>query len=147
MVGRPLEKSRAAPEVVFLPFLRAGVRVGNMQRLGKIVPARGPCQIDLVQFRVRLQRQELGFHGVVVTDSLSAPAAYVVPHPATSAIAAGDDLLLFGSEGSSEWNYSTLVSDSAKYPHLRLRLAQSAARVRALKAWLAVHGGPTCSGA
>jgi beta-N-acetylhexosaminidase len=94
-----------------------------------------------------LLRQELGFHGVVVTDSLSAPAAYVVPHPATSAIAAGDDLLLFGSEGSSEWNYSTLVSDAAKYPNLRLRLAQSAARVRALKAWLTLHGGPVCSGA
>jgi beta-N-acetylhexosaminidase len=114
-----------------------------------IYPKLDPSRLPGVYSKTIVQgllRGTLGFKGVVVTDSLSAPAAYVVPHPATSAIAAGNDLLLFGSEGASEWGYSTLVSDAAKYPHLRARLAQSAARVRTLKAWLAAHGGSTCPG-
>jgi beta-N-acetylhexosaminidase len=92
-----------------------------------------------------LLRKTLGFQGVTVTDSLTAPAAARVPHAATLAMSSGDDLLIFGTERASEHAYATFAADAAKRPHLRTRLAQAAARIRALKAWLTAHGGPTCS--
>jgi beta-N-acetylhexosaminidase len=48
-----------------------------------------------------LLRHDLGFGGLVLTDSLSAgaitQAGYALPHAATSAIGAGADMILFGS--------------------------------------------------
>src|SRR5262249_5534546 len=90
-------------------------------------------------------RKQLGFKGVTVTDSLTAPAADRIPHTATRALLAGDDLLIFGSESASERAYSTLVTDESGSARLRARLTQAAARIRALKAWLAAEGGPTCT--
>jgi beta-N-acetylhexosaminidase len=92
-----------------------------------------------------LLRKTLGFTGVTVTDSLTAPAADRIPHTATRAMLAGSDLLIFGAESASERGYATLVSDEADGPRLRARLTQAAARVRALKEWLALRGGPTCA--
>jgi beta-N-acetylhexosaminidase len=89
-------------------------------------------------------RKQLGFNGVTVTDSLTAPAADRIPHTATRAMLAGSDLLIFGAESASERGYATLLADAAGSPRLQARLTQAAARVRALKAWLAEHGGPTC---
>jgi beta-N-acetylhexosaminidase len=94
-----------------------------------------------------LLRQALGFKGVTVTDSLTAPAARRIPHTATRAMLAGSDLLIFGAERVSERGYATLVADEAGSARLRTRLTQAAARIRALKAGLAVHGGPTCPAA
>ena len=94
-----------------------------------------------------LLRKTLGFEGVTVTDSLTAPAADTIPHTATRAMLAGSDLLIFGAESASERGYSTLLADAAGSPRLRARLTQAAARIRALKAWLAAHGGAICSGA
>lgn len=93
-----------------------------------------------------LLRKTLGFKGVTVTDSLTAPAADRIPHTATRAMLAGSDLLIFGAESASELGYSTLLADKADSPQLANRLTQAAARIRALKAWLAAHGGPTCTG-
>jgi beta-N-acetylhexosaminidase len=92
-----------------------------------------------------LLRGTLGFTGVTVTDSLTAPAADAIPHTATRAMLAGSDLLIFGAESASERGYATLLSDEASSPHLQARLTQAAARIRALKAWLAARGGPTCA--
>ncbi|HZT83988.1 MAG TPA: glycoside hydrolase family 3 N-terminal domain-containing protein [Gaiellaceae bacterium] len=92
----------------------------------------------------RLLRQRLGFKGVTVTDSLTAPAADRIPHTATRAMLAGSDLLIFGAESASERGYATLLADEAASPRLQARLTQAAARIRALKAWLALHGGATC---
>ena len=92
-----------------------------------------------------LLRKQIGFKGVTVTDSLTAPAAERIPHTATRAMLAGSDLLIFGAESASEQGYSALLADKAGSPHLQTRLIEAAARIRALKAWLAVHGGPTCS--
>jgi beta-N-acetylhexosaminidase len=94
-----------------------------------------------------LLRKRLGFTGVTVTDTLTSPAADRIPHTATRAMLAGSDLLIFGAESASERGYSTLLGDEASSLRLQSRLTQAAARVRALKAWLAGHGGPTCSGA
>jgi beta-N-acetylhexosaminidase len=93
----------------------------------------------------RLLRKKLGFKGVTVTDSLTAPAAERIPHTATRAMLAGSDLLIFGAESASERGYSTLLTDGAGSPRLRNRLAQAASRIRALKAWLAARGGPSCA--
>jgi beta-N-acetylhexosaminidase len=92
-------------------------------------------------------RKTLGFKGVTVTDSLTAPAADRIPHTATRAMLAGSDLLIFGAESASERGYATLLADEPGSARLRNRLAQAAARIRALKAWLAAHGGPTCPAA
>jgi beta-N-acetylhexosaminidase len=91
-----------------------------------------------------LLRKKLGFTGVTVTDSLTAPAADRIPHTATRAMLAGSDLLIFGAESASERGYSTLLGDEAGSPRLQNRLTQAAARIRALKAWLAAQGGATC---
>ena len=93
-----------------------------------------------------LLRKQLGFKGVTVTDSLTAPAAERIPHTATRAMLAGSDLLIFGAESASERGYSTLLADEASSPRLQNRLTQAAARIRALKAWLADHSGPACTG-
>jgi beta-N-acetylhexosaminidase len=90
-------------------------------------------------------RKKLGFKGVTVTDSLTAPAAERIPHTATRAMLAGSDLLIFGAESASERGYATLVADEAGSARLQARLTTAAARIRALKAWLAAHGGPTCT--
>jgi beta-N-acetylhexosaminidase len=89
-------------------------------------------------------RKQLGFKGVTVTDSLTAPAADRIPHTATRAMLAGSDLLIFGAESASERGYATLIKDAPSSPRLQARLTQAAARIRALKAWLAGHGGPAC---
>jgi len=93
-----------------------------------------------------LLRKQLGFTGVTVTDSLTAPAADRIPHTATHAMLAGSDLLIFGAERASERGYSTLLSDEASSPRLQNRVIQAASRIRALKAWLATQGGPACTG-
>jgi beta-N-acetylhexosaminidase len=92
-----------------------------------------------------LLRKKLGFTGVTVTDTLTSPAAERIPHTATAAMLAGSDLLIFGAESASELGYSTLLADEADSSRLQNRLTQAAARIRALKAWLATHGGATCT--
>jgi hypothetical protein len=59
---------------------------------------------------------------------------------------AGSDLLIFGAESASERGYATLLADKAGSARLQNRLVQAASRIRALKAWLAAAGGPTCTG-
>ncbi len=91
-----------------------------------------------------LLRKTLGFDGVTVTDSLTAPAAEAIPHTATKAMLAGSDLLIFGAEKASERGYATLLRDEAGSARLRARLTTAAARIRSLKARLAARGGPSC---
>ncbi len=91
-----------------------------------------------------LLRKRLGFKGVTVTDSLTAPAADSIPHSATRAMLAGSDLLIWGSESASERGYATLATDAPGSPRLQARLARAAGRIRTLKTWLAAHGGPSC---
>jgi beta-N-acetylhexosaminidase len=95
---------------------------------------------------IGILRKALRFKGVTVTDSLTAPAAVAIHDAAAKAMLAGSDLLLYGSEGTSEQAYSTLVADAAARPRLRARLTQAAGRIRALKTSLAASGGPTCGG-
>jgi len=90
-------------------------------------------------------RGQLGYTGVTVTDSLTAPAPSSIPHAATKAELAGSDLLIWGSEASAEQGYATLVADAPGSAALRSQLAEAAHRIRALKRWITAHGGPSCS--
>ncbi|HSD25503.1 MAG TPA: glycoside hydrolase family 3 N-terminal domain-containing protein [Solirubrobacterales bacterium] len=62
-----------------------------------------------------LLRDQLGFNGVVITDDLEAPGVTGTTSPvvaASSAIKAGDDMLLYGrSAGASDRAFKSLVSE------------------------------------
>jgi beta-N-acetylhexosaminidase len=130
-----------------LPFhsaIQAGVQLVMLSTAiyPKLDPSDAPAAFS--SKIIGLLRQTLGFKGVTVTDTLTAPAADRIPHTATRAMLAGSDLLIFGAESASERGYATLVADAAGSPRLQARLTQAAAGIRALKAWLAVRGGPAC---
>lgn len=132
-----------------LPFrsaVAAGVKLVMLSTAiyPRLDPAQKPAAFSSAIINGVL-RDRLGFKGVTVTDSLTAPAADRIPHTATRAMLAGSDLLIFGAESASERGYATLVEDAASSPRLQARLTEAAARIRALKAWLAEHGGPTCT--
>ncbi|HEX2071441.1 MAG TPA: glycoside hydrolase family 3 N-terminal domain-containing protein [Thermoleophilaceae bacterium] len=81
-------------------------------------------------------RDELGFRGVVVTDSIEAQAVLDRSDVATAAVrsvAAGADIVLM--TGSGSWNlvYPRLLRTARRSPAFRARVRQSARRVLALK--------------
>jgi beta-N-acetylhexosaminidase len=132
-----------------LPFqnaIRAGVQLVMLSTAiyPKLDPSDKPAAFS-PRIAIGLLRKTLGFTGVTVTDSLTAPAADRISHTATHAMLAGSDLLIFGSESASERGYATLVSDAAGSARLRARITRAATRIRALKSWLAARGGPTCA--
>jgi beta-N-acetylhexosaminidase len=84
----------------------------------------------------RLLREELGYRGVVVTDSIEADAALrrgSVAVAAERSLAAGADLILL--TGSRSWKlvFPHLVRRARRSSALRARIAASAARVARLK--------------
>ena len=86
-----------------------------------------------------LLRDELGFEGVVITDSLEAEAVLArssVEVAAERSLAAGADLLLMTGRGSWIRVFPHLLRRARKSPALRARIAESAARVRRLRSSL-----------
>jgi beta-N-acetylhexosaminidase len=83
-----------------------------------------------------LLREELGFRGAIVTDSMEAQAVLAVSEIADAAersVRAGADLLLM--TGSASWNevQPRLLTEARRDPSFRERVRESAARVLALK--------------
>lgn len=83
-----------------------------------------------------LLRERLGFHGVVVTDSMEAQAVLAgsgVAEASVRAVRAGADLVLL--TGSASWNevFPALLEEARSDPGFRARVRASAARVLALK--------------
>jgi len=83
-----------------------------------------------------LLREELGFEGAVVTDSIEAQAVLDrsgVAEAAERSVQAGVDLVLM--TGSGSWNevYPRLLRRARRDPAFRERVAESAERVLALK--------------
>ncbi len=81
-------------------------------------------------------RDQLGFRGVTITDSIEAQAVLDRSDVATAAvrsIAAGADIVLM--TGSGSWNlvYPRLLRAARRSPALRARVQESARRVLALK--------------
>ena len=86
-----------------------------------------------------LLRRQLGFEGVVVTDSMEAQAVIGRSDVATAAersVSAGADLVLM--TGSASWNlvFPRLLARARSSPAFRARVRDSAARVLALKSSL-----------
>jgi beta-N-acetylhexosaminidase len=84
-------------------------------------------------------RDELGFDGVVITDSLEAEAVLArssVEVAAERSLAAGADLLLMTGRGSWIHVFPYLLKRARKSPALRARIAESAARLRRLRSSL-----------
>ena len=83
-----------------------------------------------------LLRDELGFDGVVITDSLEAEAVLArssVEVAAERSLAGGADLLLMTGRGSWVHVFPHLLRRARKSPALRARIAESAERVRRLR--------------
>ena len=83
-----------------------------------------------------LLREDLGFDGVVVTDSIEAQAVLDrggVASAAERSLKAGADLIL--TTGSASWNliHPWLLREAQASPDFRKRVRESAARVLALK--------------
>lgn len=90
-------------------------------------------------------RDELGFRGVAITDSIEAQAVLDRSGVATAAvrsIAAGNDIVLM--TGSGSWNlvYPHLLRAARRSPALRARVRESAERILALKRRLGLRAAP-----
>ncbi|HEY2353946.1 MAG TPA: glycoside hydrolase family 3 N-terminal domain-containing protein [Gaiellaceae bacterium] len=144
-----IKASAAKIEADFLPFqtaIKAGVKLVmvNTAIYPHLDAARNPAAFSSKIINGIL-REQLGFKGVTVTDSLTAPAPSRIPDAATKAMLAGSDLLIWGAESAAEQGYATLFHDAPGSAALRARLAEASGRIRALKTWLTAHGGPSCS--
>ena len=87
-----------------------------------------------------LLRDELGFEGVVITDSTEAAAVQAVTGVQEAAIRnirAGVDIVLTTGRGSYIQVYRALMAEARRDPAFRARVKESAARVVALQRDLA----------
>jgi beta-N-acetylhexosaminidase len=84
-----------------------------------------------------LLRRQLGFRGVVITDSLAAPGPAHYADTPVRALKAGVDILLFTDESSSAAAFTQLVQAAERGTLSRGTLARANARIAALKSWLA----------
>lgn len=135
-----IRRSRAALEAVDLAPFRAAIAAGiPLVMVGharyppldrsRIASQSRPIMVDLL-------RDELGFRGVVVTDSLEAQASLAtggIAQVSERALRAGADLLLLTGRGSYAPVYEHLLAAANRSPELRARVREAAARVLALK--------------
>lgn len=132
---------RAELERRLAPFRRA-VRSGTKLVMvsNAVYPALDPSGLPAVlspAIVTGLLRKRLGFHGVVITDSLTTPAPRAHSDAATRAIEAGVDLLLYSDDAaSSETAFATLRAAAVAGTLDAERLAAAYRRVLALKRWV-----------
>lgn len=84
-------------------------------------------------------RDDLGFDGVAITDSLGMGAVSVDPRPALSALNAGADLLLMPAQTRATHRIVAGAIEDGRIP--RDRIEEAAARVVALQMWQARAAG------
>jgi beta-N-acetylhexosaminidase len=133
-------RSRALLDAVDLAPFRAAVQAGVP--LVMVGHARYPA---LDRYRIASQsapiieglvRDELGFRGVVVTDSMEARASLAtgtLERASERAVRAGADLILLTGRGSYRPVYDHLLGVARTDPTFRARVQASAARVLELK--------------
>jgi beta-N-acetylhexosaminidase len=135
-----IRRSRAALEAVDLPPFAAAVTAGvPLVMVGHArYPALDRARIAS-QSRPIIQgvlRDELGFRGVVVTDSMEARASLAtggIEKASERAIRAGADLLLLTGRASYQPVYRHLLAVAGRSEEFRERVRESAARVLALE--------------
>lgn len=123
-----------------LPPFRAAInaRVPLVMASHALYPSLDPNAIASQSRYVlhRLLRERLGFGGVVITDSLEARAVTDRAGPAVAgvrSVRAGADLILTTGAGSHLQVLRAIIAEARRSPAFRRRVAESAARVLALK--------------
>jgi beta-N-acetylhexosaminidase len=139
--GVTVPRSRALLDAVDLPPFETAIRAGvPLVMVGHArYPAldRGRIASQSAPIIDGVLRGELGFRGVVVTDSMEARASLAtgsITAVCERAIRAGADLLLLTGKGSYRPVYDRLLAVARRSPAFRARVQESAARVLALKA-------------
>jgi beta-N-acetylhexosaminidase len=134
-------RSRARLEAVDLPPFEAAIRAGvplvmvGHARYRALDPQRIASQSRPIL--EGLLRDELGFRGVVITDSMEAAASLAtgsITSASERAVRAGADLVLLTGRGSYGPVYRHLLAVAQRSPSFRERVRESAARVLALEA-------------
>ncbi len=132
-------RSRAQLDRVDLPPFRAAIDAGvplvmvSHARYRALDRARIASQSQPI---LDLLREELGFRGVVVTDSMEAQASLAtgsITAVSERAVRAGVDLVLLTGRGSYAPVYAHLLAVARRDAAFRARIEESAARVLALK--------------
>ncbi|HYP47644.1 MAG TPA: glycoside hydrolase family 3 N-terminal domain-containing protein, partial [Thermoleophilaceae bacterium] len=143
-----IDATRAELDARELPPFRAAVRerVPLVMAGHALYPALDNRRIASQSPAVleRLLRRELGFRGVVVTDSIEADAVLSrsgVAPAAERSVAAGADLVLLTGSGSWNLAFPRLLERARRSPAFRARVGESAARVLALKRSLGLREG------
>jgi beta-N-acetylhexosaminidase len=131
-VTATLEELRARDLVPFAAAVDAGAPAVMLGHLG--VDAIAPDEpASMAPAAYDYLRDELGFEGVTMTDSLGMGAVYGRDRPALEAFLAGADLLLMPADTATAHATITAAIESGEIP--RDRAEESAARVVALQLW------------
>ncbi len=102
-------------------------------------PARLPAALS-PKIVSGILRGQLGFGGVVITDTMTAPAIARYPDAPVRALRAGDDVLLYSdSESLSKQAYAVLLQAARSHRLGRPTLLAAYERIQKLKAWLSAH--------
>ena len=135
-----IARSRAQLEATDLPPFEAAIRAGvPLVMVGHArYPALDRNHIASQSRAVveQLLRGQLGFRGVVITDSMEARASLATGSVAVAserAVRAGSDIVLLTGRGSYAPVYAHLLAVARVSPGFRARVRESAARVLALK--------------
>ena len=135
-----IRRTRALARGDRLPPFRAAIRAGvPLVMVGHArYPALDPTRIAS-QSRPIIEgvlRGELGFRGVVITDSMEARASLAtggITAVSERAVRAGSDLVLLTGRGSYEPVFEHLLAVARRSPAFRVRIRQAAGRVLLLK--------------
>lgn len=138
VVAASLHELSETDLVPFLAAIEAGVR--SVMTAHVVFPAidQVPATIS-GRFLAGLLREELGFGGVIITDALGMAAigdGAARADGAVRSLAAGADLLCLPAERAAQQRARDTLAAAVRSGRLpSARLAESAARVRALAAW------------
>jgi beta-N-acetylhexosaminidase len=132
-----LTTSKPSLDVRLLPFeaaIDSGVDLVMVSNAGYTAfdPTGAPAVLSR-RIVVGLLRHQLGFRGVVISDSLDAPGPKARPATPLTASAIGVDVLLYTSEASSEDAYAKLLAGAKAGFVPRFALVASWERIQALK--------------
>ncbi len=132
VLGTPLDELRRRDLVPFAAAIAArapAVMMGHLD-VGALAPGVPSSQAPQVY---DFLRDDLGFEGVAITDSLGMGAALTQDYPAVRALRAGADLLLMPVDPRATHR---LVADAIRSGEVpRERAEEAAARVVALQLW------------
>jgi beta-N-acetylhexosaminidase len=153
VVDLPLEALRERELAPFRAAIRAGTRsIMTSHILLPQLDAEHPATLSS-RILHGLLRGELGFEGVIVSDALDmagASGVHGIPEAAVLALAAGCDLLCIGTDNTGEQMEQIVraIADAVASGRLdAARVADAAARVRALSSEARAGGAPAASAA